>query len=226
MAGPSTQNLQALPGPARLRKLTQAIALLDEILCDDWESRYYSFDAAWDESSELASMRNGEGDHWFLWFGQAGLVLLGFDHESPMSPAARDGSLWPGLVDTLPEELEYALEEPAFEAAHLTFVIYRLASDDRYHIGPIHLPEREGSDPDGSAHLLDILDDNPATYASWASDYYDCKVDLAAVEKIYAHAPLDPDTVKLLRRDREFEEIAESARAMGYPVAGPTASGD
>ncbi len=219
MVGPSTRNLQAFPGPSRLRELTQSIALLDEILCEDWESRYYSFDPAWDESSEVASMRNGEGDQWFLWFSREGLVLLGFDHESPMSPALRDGSLWQGLVEGIPRELQYALEEPAFDAGNLTFVIWRLATDDRYHVAPVQFPGGDGSDPDGSAHLLGILDDNPTTYANWASDYYDCKVDLAAVEKIYAHEPLDADTVKLLRRDRDFAEIAESARAMKYPVA-------
>jgi hypothetical protein len=225
MAGPSTRNLQALPEPPRLRQVTQSLALLDEILCEDWEGRYYSFDPTWDDTSEMASMRNGSGDHWHLWLGQPGLVLLGFDHEaSPMSPYAReDRSLWPGLIDGFPEPLRYALSEPAFDAANLTFAIWRLAGDDRYRIGPIDFPERDAvepfkSDPDGSAALLAILDDNPSTYAKWAREYYETKVDLAAVKKIYAHEPLDRATVRKLNREADFDAIAESARAMGFTV--------
>jgi len=208
MAGPSTRNLAGFPAPTRLRELTQSLALLDEILCEDLESRYYSFYPAWNESSQMASMRNGEGDHWFLWYGEAGLVLLGLDHEAPRIAA----------IDNFPEGLRYALEEPAFDGANISFVIWRRASDDQY------LTFENPNDRDGSAELLAILDDQPKTYADWASEYYDCKVDLAAVEKIYAHEPLDAEMVKLLRRDVDFDVIAKSARAMGYPVADVVAS--
>lgn len=225
MTKPSTRNLCALPSPPRLRQLTQSIALLDEILCEDWEFRYYSFDPAWGEDGEMASMRNGSGDQWFLWFGDPGLVLLGFDHEaSPMTPWARDDrSLWPGLIDGFPAALRYALSEPAFDPENLTFLIWRLAEDARYHIGPIAFPERTvvepfASDPDASAMLLAILDDNPSTYANWARDYYEVKVDLSSVKKVYAHQPLDRDVVRKLNPEAAFDSIVQSARAMGFPV--------
>lgn len=204
--GPSTRNLQALPAPDRLRELTQSIALLDEILSEDWESRYYSFDPAWDETSQMASMRNGSGDQWFLWFGEPGLVLLGLDHESPRINA----------IENFPPELRYALEEPAFDPEHISFVIWRRLTDDRY------LTFEQLNERDGSAELLSMLDDDPNTYCAWASEYYDCKVDHTAVARIYAHVPLDEETVKLLRLDRNFAEIAESATKMGYPVVTPT----
>ncbi len=203
MAAPSTRSLDALPEPTRLRELVQSLALLDEILCDDFESRYYSFDPAWDASSVMASMRNGEGDQWFLWFGEPGLVLLGLDHEAPRIAG----------IENFPSELLYALNEPAFDPENISFVIWRRASDEAYQTFG------ECNDRDGSAELLAILDEQPRTYAEWASEYYDCKVDVTAVARIYAHEALDPETVKLLRRDVDFAQIAESARAMGYPVA-------
>jgi hypothetical protein len=227
--GPSTRNLDALPPPARLRALSQSIALLDEILCDDWDGRYYSFDPKWGAGEEVASMRNGSGDDWFLWFSKPGLVLLGFDHEAaPMTPYARkDHSLWPGLLDGFPRELRAALDEPAFTPADLTFCIWRAAGDDRYRIGNLEFPQRDAvepfaSDPDGSAALLQIFDDDPRSYASFAREYYEVDVDLAAVKRIYAHAALDAATVRALSADADFEGIAESASAMGFAISRKT----
>jgi len=222
---PSTRNLAAIPPPERLRALTQSIALLDEILWPDWEGRLYSFDPAWGSGEEMASMRNGSGDEWFLWFSNAGLVLLGFDHEaSPMTPYARpDHSLWPGLLDGFPEALRGALEEPAFTPADLTFCIWRATNDDRYRIGNIVFPQRDAiepfrSDPDGSASLLQIFDDDPATYVALASDIFETEIDLDAVKKIYAHEPIDEAIVRALSPEAELDAIAKSARAMGFEV--------
>ncbi len=58
----STQNLSALSTIERLRKLSQALATLDAILCPEWQYRYYSFNAQWDVGEMMASMRNGSGD--------------------------------------------------------------------------------------------------------------------------------------------------------------------
>ncbi len=224
-AGPSTRNLGALPDPQRLRALTKSLALLDEILCDDWESRYYSYDVKWGKNEELASMRNGSGDDWFLWFCRAGLVLLGFDHEaSPMTPYARkDHSLWPGLLAGLPGSLRAALEEPAFSPKDLTFCIWRTREDDAYRIGDIAFPKRSAgtvepfrSDPDGSAMLLGILDDHPQTYVAYASEYFEVDLPLAAVRKVYAHDALDAATVRALNEEADVGEISKSARALGF----------
>jgi hypothetical protein len=170
-------------------------------------------------------MREGAGNSWFLLFKQEGLVLLGFDHEaSPMSPYSRpDTSLWPGLVEGIPQSLASALEEPAFSPPDFTFCIWRAADDDRYRIGPIELPERKAiepyrSDPDGSRWLLAILDDDPRTYAKFACDYYERDVDVKVVSKIYAHVPLTEAMVHALNDEADVEAIFESARGMGYPV--------
>jgi hypothetical protein len=223
---PSTRNLVALPEPPRLRALTKSIALLDEILCEDWDGRYYSFDPKWGAGEEMASMRDGSGDQWFLWFGEPGLVLLGFAHEAaPMTPYARaDRSLWPGLLEGFPDALRAALEEPAFSPGDHTFCIWRLTTAGHYSIGKIDFPVRKGmepfrSDPDGSAELLSILDDNPKTYTEWASEYYEQEVPLAAVEKVYAHAPIDRALVASLSEEADFETIAQSALAMGFDVS-------
>lgn len=54
-----------LPSIAELRRIAQSLAVLDAILCPDWEYRYYSFNSRWGFGDEMASMRNGSGDEWF-----------------------------------------------------------------------------------------------------------------------------------------------------------------
>ena len=62
--------LTMLPSSATLERTCKGLALLDAILCEDWQYRLFSFNAAWsaDRRERMASMRNGEGDAWFIVF--------------------------------------------------------------------------------------------------------------------------------------------------------------
>ena len=60
----SRERVIVLVGPQSSGKT----ALLEAILCLDWEYRYFSFDAHWSKNQEMASMRDGSGGHWFLLF--------------------------------------------------------------------------------------------------------------------------------------------------------------
>jgi hypothetical protein len=84
----STRDLSQLPTIDRREKITQSIAMLDAVVSPSWEYRYFSFNAAWDESRKerMASMRDGSGDEYFMVFSPKGAILKGFDHEAPMSP--------------------------------------------------------------------------------------------------------------------------------------------
>lgn len=56
-----------------LERICKGIAALDAMLWEEWQDRYYSFDHAWNTSAgqRMASMRNGEGDEWFMVFDSA-----------------------------------------------------------------------------------------------------------------------------------------------------------
>ncbi len=64
------------PPPATLKRTTQSFATLDLIVSPEWEDRYYSFDSNWSPSEQMASMRDGCGDEWFLLFGSSGWAAL------------------------------------------------------------------------------------------------------------------------------------------------------
>ena len=203
----STRNLAPLPDIPTLRRLTQSLATLDAVLSPEWEGRYYSFNSRWAEGEIMASMRDGSGDDWFLLFGQAGAILKGFAHESPMAV----GPTWAGILSNVPAAFGDFLSEPAFSVEDTTFCLWRTHGDDRWYTGAADYPP--GDDPDGSGDLLSILDGNPRTYQRWAREYYEVKVSLAAVRHIYEHRPLTAEVLARLNPDVTLEDLAE----IGYP---------
>ncbi len=126
----STRNLSILPDIETLRLLLQSLALLDTIIEDEWDYRYYSFNAEWSDPEQMGSMRNGSGDDFFAVFDSSGCFLRGFDHESIMSPWKKQSSgIWPGILEKIPPEFEGSVNEPAFHMEDTTFCIWRLTQD-------------------------------------------------------------------------------------------------
>jgi hypothetical protein len=207
----STRNLDLLPDIAALRRLTQSLAMLDAILCPEWEGRYYSFNSHWAQGEMMASMRDGQGDEWFLLFCQAGAVMKGFAHEAPMA----DGPPWAGVLSAVPPVFGRFLTEPAFSLQDATFCLWRTASDQRWHTGEVLYPP--GLDPDGSADLLSILDGRPLTYQRWAEENYEVGVNIASVEHIYRQRPLTADVVATLSTGVTLDDLADDIAEIGYP---------
>ena len=213
----STRHLDGLPNIAGLRKLTRSLAMLDAIVCPEWEFRYYSFNSKWSAGEEMASMRTGEGDHWFALFFAPGAALHGLAHESPMY---RQNDPWPGIWESLPKQLVAFRNEPAFDTANSTFCIWRKNRDTHWHRGDIEYAK--GDDPDGSERLLWILDGSPATYHMWAEHYYGREIDLDAVQRIYRHVPLDKALVATLNPDVTLRKLRADIEEIGYPESTPT----
>lgn len=215
----STRDLSLLPDVDGLRRTLQAMAMLDAILCPEWQYRYYSFNSAWAQGEQMGSMRNGSGDDFFAHFSSAGCWLKGFAHEYPLSPYRDDGSkrVWPGILDAVPEEFAPCLREPAFSVENATFCIWRGHGDRAWQVGPVEFPP-DHPDPDGSEFLLSPLDGLPETYRAWAEEYYERDVELAAVEHVYRHRPLTAELVARLNPEVSLDDVAADASEIGYPA--------
>jgi hypothetical protein len=206
----STADLSRLPDIATLRRLTQALATLDAVLSPEWESRYYSFNAGWSAGEQMASMRDGQGDHWFALFCPAGVALLGLAHEAP---SYRMDAPQPWVFDQLPAEFHAnTLNEPAFDTGNATFCIWRLAGEG-WRCG-----RRDAEQPDdGSAELLDILAGDPAQYVEFAARYYEIELRLEDVAALYRHEPLTPEFVARLNPEIDYAALRDDLREIGYP---------
>ncbi|MEP7287398.1 MAG: hypothetical protein ABI947_16700 [Chloroflexota bacterium] len=212
----STRDLSELPDIDSLKHLAQSLALLDAIICPEWEYRYHSFNAQWASDEYLASMRNGQGDHYFCLFTLAGAVIKGFAHEAPMSPYHfTPSTIWSGILDQLPLQFRASLSETAFAIDETTFCIWRTYSDSVWQIGDIQFPA--GENTDGSAHLLSMLDGDPRTYQRWAEGYYGRTVDLDAVTAIYHHKSLTPALIATLNAELSIDDLSADIAEIGYP---------
>ena len=209
---PSTKDPQLLPPIATLRRLTKSIAMLDAVIQPEWQYRYYSYNSKWTAGEEMASMRDGSGDDWFLLFAPCGAALKGFAHESPL---ARNKELATLIPQAVPSEFASFLHESAFSMDLATFCLWRGSKDSVWNV----VSSGKGPDPkrDGSAELLQILDGLPQTYQAWAEDYYEREVPLAAVQAIYGHQPLNSDLLVALNPELPLAEVAPAATEIAYP---------
>ena len=94
----SARDPSALPSPAILKRRCAALARLDRAI--DPDADVPTHDVA--RGGGTFWLRESEGNHVQIAFMRAGVVILGFDHESPMSPTNNGERVWPGLVDALP----------------------------------------------------------------------------------------------------------------------------
>jgi hypothetical protein len=211
--------LSELPNIENLEQLCMSLAMLDAIMSPEWEYRYFSFNAKWDNGERLGSMRNGSGDEYYVYFNDEGALIKGFDHESEMSPYANDKlTVWPGVLDGVPNGFREFLKDPSMPPEYTTFCIWRLHSDSSWHTGQIEYP-RSDAEADGSEWLLFALDKNPETYAEFAAEYYETSIDSDAVRKIYAQTPLTDEIVTKLNSDVKITDLSADIEEISYPVA-------
>ncbi|MFJ3821501.1 hypothetical protein [Streptomyces nodosus] len=218
--------IRRLPGISIVRNRSRAMAMVDAIMSPDRESRFYSFDARWSPTEEMASMRDGCGNDYSIVFSPAGVYARGFDHESPMSPYRLvPPAPWPGLFDGIPEAFLPQVTDPAFcdidGMPRATVCFWREEADAKWKCGAIDaLPE--GAKDDGSAEwLFDVLlGGRPEAYRQFAEEYYEVAVSLEAVRHIYALRPLTQSVVSSLNSGVDLAGLAEDMAQIGYPLRG------
>jgi hypothetical protein len=214
----STRDLSKFPKPSALQRLLQAQAMLDAILEEEWDYRYYSFNAKWSATEKMGSMRNGCGDDYFAVFDAAGCFLRGFDHESVMSPwRATPPRVWPGVLEHLPTQFKTSLNEPAFHMEDTTFCIWCLADDLAWSCGSMEFPPGE-DDPDGSEWMLSSLSGKPETYLQFAKEYFELDVALGAIARVYNHEPLSAALLSGFPSTRVLGDVLLDAEEIGYPI--------
>lgn len=200
----------ALPNVAELKRITQSLATLDLVICPEWEDRYYSFDSTWSPTEQMASMRDGCGDEWFLLFDSSGAAgLKGLAHESP---AASINGFSRRLADAVPEALKSFSTEPAFSWDHTTFCYWRLADDSDW-----HEPPEQASFDTGALELLEILVTGVEGYRQFASEYYEQDFDASTLSQIFDHIPINSELLSALNRDVSIDDIREYLVQVGYP---------
>ncbi|XUL90809.1 hypothetical protein ACQ86D_32750 [Streptomyces galilaeus] len=181
-----------LPEPAELRVHLRALAVLDSTIGDDPEFCQYTFHPDWGPGEEAARMGNGSGDEFTVLFTPAGVLIIGFDHESEMSPYGTDDEeIWPGVIDDVPAALRPLLEDASPVA--ITACLWHETGDTDWRAGPAIEFPAGNEHPDGSDSLFHLLTDrSPETVRAHFEDYYERPVPLDAVRHVLAGHPVTP----------------------------------
>jgi hypothetical protein len=194
-----------LPSPTELEVRCRALALLDAVMCADWDDRHHSFDASWAPGMRMASMRDGSGDHWFILFlDGSGCGLVGLAHESE---AFRARAVDPSSV---PEPLvEHFVQEPAFDTKHCSFMAWRLEAQASW------TWLRSGK-PDGADELMNLLVGPALRYAEFAQDYFelDEAPPIDRIESVFRGIPPTERDANALNPHVEWTAIREELRAI------------
>ena len=244
---PSTQKLENLLPISELKKVCKAIAVLDAILCQEWEYRFYSYNSKWGEGEECASMRTGGGDEYHILFNDYGAAINGFAHESEMSnwieakeveikvvpknfkekvisffigdePIKRkEQGYWAGIFDNLPMEFHEFIFGEPVKSIGTTFCIWRGYKDKNWHLGNIKFPDDDYKD--GSSDLLELLGGDPKKYKNYGERLNeDCKLTIKTIKKIYNGDVLTKAIVESINPDfDDWEQLVEDLDEIDYP---------
>ncbi|MBT2788370.1 MULTISPECIES: hypothetical protein [unclassified Halomonas] len=152
-----------------LRKKLKTLALLDAVIEQEWQYRYFSYNSHWSDSEEMGSLRDGCGGEWFLWISGD---LAGYKCLSP-----EDG-LMPDLkeaIERVPSAYENFITEPAFSMNQATCIWF--LKNSKW--------VKYGRSVKSLIDLEAISTWMPNDYCVWAAEHYEREIDLGATVKIF-----------------------------------------
>jgi hypothetical protein len=204
----STKDFKLLPNKNSLQNICKAISVLDAIICQEWEYRYYSYNSKWGEGEEYCGMRDGSGDLMNILFLENHCVINGFAHEYQHNKKS-------DLTRNLPEIYnDFIFGEPVASFG-TTFCLWTNETEN-WEVGTIE------DYNDNSAELLTIFDGNPQTYIDWASEYFDesykeTGIPLKTVTEIYQGKILTKEMVlSIVDEIEDWELLEEDLKEINY----------
>ncbi len=185
----------------QLRKKMKSLALLDAIIEQEWQYRYFSYNSKWSDSEEMGSLRDGCGGEWFIWISGD---LAGYKCLSPED----------GLMSELQEAKDSAssayysfITEPAFSMDQATCIWYLENAKWVKHGKPVNF----------LIDLKTISNWTASDYQAWATEYYERDIDLSAIENILG-GQFSEELAKKLNPDIDMSELLAELPEIGISL--------
>ena len=203
----STKNPGALPDPKKLKQVCKAVSVLDAILSQDWEYRYYSYNSKWGDGEECCEVRNGSGDHMLVLFCEDGCIINGFAHEYKQPDKSK-------VTKDLPTIFSEFIHGEPVRTIGTTFCIWH--ADGKWRTGEI-----ENYD-DCSEEMLSVFDGEPKTYKAWAEEYFEesykeTGIPLETIKGIYGGQTLTEAMVlSIVDELKDWEQLQSDMEEIQY----------
>ena len=205
----STKNYSLLPDRNSLETICKAISVLDAILSQEWQYRYYSFNSKWDTNERCLQMRNGSGEEMHILFREDGCAINGFAHEYEQQDKSK-------LTYNLPPIFnDFILGEPVTSIG-TTFCLWT-SQLKNWQVGQLENYE------DNSEEMLNIFDGKPQTYINWATDYFEesykeSGIPIEIVTKIYNGQTVTKEMVlSIVDKLEDWEQLEKDLIEIDYP---------
>jgi hypothetical protein len=205
----STENYSSLPDRKSLETIGKAISVLDAIISQEWQYRYYSYNSKWDKNERCLQMRNGSGDEMHILFRKDGCAINGFAHEYEQQDKTK-------LTNNLtPIFNDFIFGEPV-KSIGTTFCLWTTELKN-WQVGQLESFE------DNSEEMLNIFDGQPQTYIDWATDYFEesykeSGIPLDTVSKIYSGEILTKEMVlSLVDKLEDWGQLEKDLIEINYP---------
>ena len=199
------KTLADFPTPETLKRRMQSLAMLDALLCPDWEPRYFCFTRHWDAGEAMGSVRNGSGDELFALFTPAGCFIKECNQGRPALGAPYAG---------VPLAFRDATRDPAFSPDQVTACYWHEGQAGRWDMnGPDGVFDPEGS------FLLAMIDGCPETYEAFAREYFEFDLPSGLANLVFNHQALDTTNLDGFGLSGELEDLTAQADEIGYPLA-------
>ena len=205
----STKNYSLLPDRKSLETICKAISVLDAIISQEWQYRYYSFNSKWDTNERCLQMRNGSGDEMHILFCEDGCAINGFAHEYDQQDKAK-------LTYNLPSIFNGFIFGEPVTSIGTTFCLWTNELEN-WQVGQLE------NFKDNSEEMLNIFDGQPQTYIDWATDYFEesCKesgIPLDTVSKIYGGQTLTKEMVlSIVDELEDWEQLEKDLIEIDFP---------
>lgn len=179
---------------------------MDTLLEPEFDRRYFDFNGAWNVGERLFSMRSGEGDHAFAWFGAAGALVRG---KQKGKKAVPDQKLFEGL----PRSFDAVRREAAFQLGGDSFASWAPKGKATW---------QSGKDPmkGGLADLLGVLLGDPKGFARYAKDHHDVRLDPAALALLFEGTPVSLAAIRALSVTIDPAPALALAKELGLETRG------
>jgi len=196
-----------LPNLEKLLQKSKSLATLDALCCQQWDLRYFSHNSNWAENEQMASMRDGEGNDYFILFALFGTAIKGCYIENG---SFKNNEIAKKARSEMPNTFEVFFSEPAFSVHEASFIAWFDENSKKWR-------KTESEKEDGSKVLTEWLRKDELFFKNWAYSYYEIEVKLEFIEHIFQFKPIDEQLIQKLGIYVDRKQLKEDLDEIGYP---------